>query len=219
LSDQQRGRRRDDDDSRPQLEQRVVDINRVAKVQQGGRRFSFTALVVMGDRNGRVGMGYGKAKEVALAIQKAEEYARRSMFTVPMIGATIPHDIIGEDGAARVMLKPAAPGTGVIAGGAVRAVIECAGIEDCLAKILGTSNKINVVHATMAGLKGLRRPEEVARVRGRTVEEVTSPVMLRRMEEAKDRSQRAPVPDPDQASDGRGRGQQRRNQQQGPRGR
>ena len=177
-------RRNDDDDGRPQLEQRVVDINRVAKVQQGGRRFSFTALVVMGDRAGRVGIGYGKAKEVALAIQKAEEYAKRSMMTVPMIGSTIPHDVIGEDGAARVMLKPAAPGSGVIAGGAVRAVLECAGIEDCLAKILGTTNKINVVHATIAGLKALRRPEDVARLRGRSIEEVASPMMLRRMEEA-----------------------------------
>jgi small subunit ribosomal protein S5 len=180
---QQRGRG-PGDDVRPQLEQRVVEINRVAKVQQGGRRFSFTALVVMGDRAGRVGIGYGKAKEVASAIQKAEEYAKRSMMTVPMIGATIPHEIIGADGAARVMLKPAAPGSGVIAGGAVRAVLECAGIEDCLAKILGTSNPINVVHATIAGLKGLRRPEEVARVRNKSIEEVASPVMLRRIEEA-----------------------------------
>ena len=186
MSDQRRGGRgRDrDDDSRPAFEQRVVEINRVAKVQQGGRRFSFTALVVMGDRGGRVGIGYGKAKEVASAIQKAEEYAKRSMFAVPMIGSTIPHEIIGEDGAARVMLKPAAPGSGVIAGGAVRAVLECAGIQDCLGKILGTTNPINVVHATMAGLKGLRRPEEVARIRGRTVEEVASPIMLRRIEEA-----------------------------------
>jgi small subunit ribosomal protein S5 len=193
LSDQ-RGRRdrgprnRDDDDARPAFEQRVVEINRVAKVQQGGRRFSFTALVVMGDRNGRVGIGYGKAKEVAMAIQKAEEYAKRSMMNVPMIGSTIPHEIIGEDGAARVMLKPAAPGSGVIAGGAVRAVLECAGVEDCLAKILGTTNPINVVHATIAGLKGLRRPEDVARLRGRSIEEVASPMMLRRMEEAKERT-------------------------------
>ena len=183
-----RGRRGDDDDARPQFEQRVVEINRVAKVQQGGRRFSFTALVVMGDRAGRVGVGYGKAKEVAMAIQKAEEYAKRSMLTVPMIGTTLPHEIIGEDGAARVMLKPAAPGSGVIAGGAVRAVLECAGIEDCLAKILGTTNPINVVHATMAGLRGLRRPEDVARIRGRSIEEVAPPVMLRRIEEAKTKS-------------------------------
>jgi small subunit ribosomal protein S5 len=188
---EQRGRRdrgprnRTDEEVRPAFEQRVVEINRVAKVQQGGRRFSFTALVVMGDRSGRVGIGYGKAKEVALAIQKAEEYAKRSMFNVPMIGSTIPHEIIGADGAARVMLKPAAPGSGVIAGGRVRAVLECAGIEDCIAKILGTTNPINVVHATIAGLKGLRRPEEVARLRGRSLEEVAPPVMLRRMEEAK----------------------------------
>jgi small subunit ribosomal protein S5 len=192
LSNRQQGNRGPNrgqaDDSRPQLEQRVVDINRVAKVQQGGRRFSFTALVVMGDRAGRVGIGYGKAKEVASAIQKAEEYARRTMFTVPMIGATLPHEIIGQDGAARVMLKPAAPGTGVIAGGPVRAVLECAGIEDCLAKILGTSNKINVVHATMAGLRGLRRPEEVARVRGKTLDQVASRVMIKRMEEAEART-------------------------------
>jgi small subunit ribosomal protein S5 len=191
LSDQRRrdrGPRDRDDDSRPQFEQRVVEINRVAKVQQGGRRFSFTALVVMGDRAGRVGIGYGKAKEVASAIQKAEEYAKRSMMTVPMIGSTIPHEIIGADGAARVMLKPAAPGSGVIAGGAVRAVLECAGIADCLAKILGTTNPINVVHATIAGLKGLRRPEDVARVRGRSIEEVASPIMLRRMEEAEART-------------------------------
>lgn len=180
-----------DSDVRPQFEQRVVEINRVAKVQQGGRRFSFTALVVMGDRGGRVGVGYGKAKEVALAIQKAEEYAKRDMAPIPMIGATIPHETIGSDGAARVLLKPAAPGTGVIAGGAVRAVLECAGVEDCLAKILGTSNPINVVHATMAGLRGLRRPEDVARLRGKTLEEIAPPVMLRRMEEANQRSVRA----------------------------
>jgi small subunit ribosomal protein S5 len=202
LSDR-RGPRRFDDDTRPQLEQRVVDINRVAKVQQGGRRFSFTALVVIGDRGGRVGVGYGKAKEVALAIQKAEEYAKRDMNPIPMIGSTIPHEVIGRDGAARVLLKPAAPGTGVIAGGAVRAVLECAGVEDCLAKILGTSNKINVVHATMQGLRHLRRPEDVARIRGKTIEEVTSPVMLRRIDEASEHAARnAPAPEPMAAQTG-----------------
>ncbi len=199
------------DDVRAQLEQRVVDIKRVAKVQQGGRRFSFTALVVIGDRQGKVGIGHGKAKEVASAIQKAEEYAKRTMFAVPMIGATIPHEIIGADGAARVLLKPAAPGSGVIAGGAVRAVLECAGIEDCLAKILGTSNKINVVHATMAGLRGLRRPEDVARVREKPIEEVASPIMLRRIEEAEARAAAAPPPAADvSGQDGGDRRRQRR---------
>ena len=193
-----------DDDTRPQLEQRVVKINRVAKVQQGGRRFSFTALVVLGDRNGRVGIGYGKAKEVALAIQKAEEFAKRDMKPIPMIGATIPHEVIARDGAARVMLKPAAPGSGVIAGGAVRAVLECAGVEDCLAKILGTSNEINVVHATMKGLRSLRRPEDVARIRGKTIDEVAPPVMLRRINEASERAVRsAPAPDPKAAQTGK----------------
>ncbi|HVE92765.1 MAG TPA: 30S ribosomal protein S5 [Actinomycetota bacterium] len=188
-SDAGRGRRRDRDqadDGRPQLEDRLIGRpNRVAKVQKGGRRFSFTATMVVGDKAGRVGMGYGKAKEVPAAIDKAKEYAKRSMFTVPMIGATIPHEVIGAHGAARVMLKPAAPGTGVIAGGPVRAVLECAGVEDCLAKILGTNNPINVVHATMEGLKSLRRPEEVARVRGKSLEQVAPRVMLRRMEAAK----------------------------------
>lgn len=141
--------------------------------------------MVVGDHNGRVGAGYGKAKEVPAAIDKAREYAKRDMAPVPMIGATIPHQVLGEDGAGRVMLKPAAPGTGVIAGGPVRAVLECAGIEDCLAKILGTTNPINVVHATMAGLRSLRRPEEVARLRGKSIEEVVPPVMLRRMEAAR----------------------------------
>lgn len=192
---------RGDDDGRPQLEQRLVEINRVAKVQQGGRRFSFTALVIMGDRAGRVGVGYGKAKEVALAIQKAEEYAKRDMAPIPMIGATIPHETVGADGAARVLLKPAAPGTGVIAGGAVRAVLECAGVEDCLAKILGTKNPINVVHATMAGLRGLRMPDDVAKLRGKSIEEVTAPLMRRRMEEAR---RREPREEPSAPADARG---------------
>jgi small subunit ribosomal protein S5 len=159
--------------------ERVVAINRVAKVVKGGRRFSFTALVIVGDGDGTVGVGYGKAKEVPAAIAKGVEEAKKHFFKVPRIGATIPHPIQGEAAAGVVLLKPASPGTGVIAGGPVRAVLECAGIHDVLSKSLGSSNAINIVHATVAALKGLQRPEEIAARRGLPIEDVAPAAMLR----------------------------------------
>jgi small subunit ribosomal protein S5 len=164
---------------KPTQLERVVAINRVSKVVKGGRRFSFTALVIVGDGAGMVGVGYGKAKEVPAAIQKGSDEARKSFFRVPMIGATITHPVQGEAAAGVVMLRPASPGTGVIAGGPVRAVLECAGIHDVLSKSLGSDNAINVVHATVAALKMLQRPEEVAARRGLPIEDVAPAGMLR----------------------------------------
>jgi small subunit ribosomal protein S5 len=165
------------------FEERTIKVNRVAKVVKGGRRFSFTALMVIGDGNGRVGLGYGKAKEAGLAVQKGIEEARKSLFEVPLAGSTITHPVVGESGAGRILLKPAAPGTGVIAGGAARAILEMAGVRDIVAKSLGTSNAINVAHATIAGLRSLRRPEEIARLRGKAPDEVAPAGVLRAYEE------------------------------------
>src|SRR5918997_1735591 len=186
----ERGERRDRRDRRdggrgqaaqektPHLE-RVVAINRVAKVVKGGRRFSFTALVVVGDGDGLVGVGYGKAKEVPAAIAKGVEEAKKNFFRVPRIAGTIPHPIQGERAAGVVLLRPASAGTGVIAGGPVRAVLECAGIHDVLSKSLGSDNAINIVHATVAALKAIQRPEEVAARRGLPLEDVAPAEMLR----------------------------------------
>ena len=175
----ERDNRRGDVPEKSAFVERVVAINRVAKVVKGGRRFSFTALVVVGDGNGMVGVGYGKAKEVPAAIAKGVEEAKKSFFKVPRIQGTIPHPIQGEAAAGVVFLRPAAPGTGVIAGGPVRAVLECAGIHDVLTKSLGSDNAINVVHATVAALRALELPEAVAARRGLPVEDVAPAALLR----------------------------------------
>jgi len=180
-----------------ELKERVVEINRVAKVVKGGRRFSFTALVVIGDEHDRVGLGYGKAREVPLAISKAVDDAKKNLFTVPQHGTTITHEILGEFGAARVLLRPASEGTGVIAGGGVRAVLELAGIRDILAKSLGTTNPINMLKATVNGLQRLRRPAEVAETRGLTISQVLPYVAKVADEEAP-----AEVPEEPQENDG-----------------
>ena len=179
-----RGGRDGRDGDKSNYLERVVAINRVSKVVKGGRRFSFTALVIVGDGNGLVGVGYGKAKEVPAAIAKGVEEARKGFFRVPLIGGTITHPVQGEAAAGVVMLRPASPGTGVIAGGAARAVLECAGVHDILAKSLGSDNAINVVHATVAALKLLQRPEEVAARRGLPIEDVAPAAMLKARRES-----------------------------------
>ena len=180
-SNERRGRREDraPREEKSAFVERVVAINRVAKVVKGGRRFSFTALVVVGDGDGNVGVGYGKAKEVPAAIAKGVEEAKKHFFAVPRVQGTIPHPVTGEDSAGVVMLRPAAPGTGVIAGGPVRAVLECAGVHDVLSKSLGSDNAISIVHATVAALKMLERPEAVAARRGLPLEDVAPAALIR----------------------------------------
>ena len=194
--DRRGGGRRDDrnrrgaqDEDKDAFLERVVAINRVAKVVKGGRRFSFTALVVVGDGNGMVGVGYGKAKEVPAAIQKAVEEAKKSFIRVPRVGSTIPHLVQGEDAAGVVLLRPASPGTGVIAGGPVRAVLECAGIHDVLSKSMGSVNAINIVRGTVDALKKLEEPQAVAARRGKALDEIAPHAMLRTMEA--DRAQKS----------------------------
>jgi small subunit ribosomal protein S5 len=165
-------------DQQSQFDERVIQINRVAKVVKGGRRFSFTALVVVGDGAGKVGIGYGKAKEVPAAIQKGMESARRAMVEIAMAGQTVVHQATGEHGASRVLIKPAAPGTGVIAGGAVRQILEAAGVKDALAKSLGSPTHLNVAKAAMNALTGQRRPDDVAKLRGKKAEDIVPPGLL-----------------------------------------
>ena len=178
MARQQRQQRQQQETEGPQLDERVIQINRVAKVVKGGRRFSFTALVVVGDGKGKAGVGYGKAKEVPAAIQKGMEIARRDMVSIPMAGTTTIHEVVGSHSASRVLIKPAAPGTGVIAGGAVRQILEAAGIRDALAKSLGSPTHLNVAKATMDALLKQHRPDEIAKMRGKSAEEVTPPALL-----------------------------------------